>query len=97
MTDILLFLGGWTTGWFVLIGVGCYRAVTSDGWDDSNIMNWLRLFSFVCIHPGKFARLYRLTEADLKFLKLQTGKTPPEPFAFIRKDEFSGNFPETRA
>lgn len=75
--------------------LGAYRAVNSDGWDDSNILNWLRMFSMVVIHPEKFAGLYRLTDNELMELQSK-GYSPVEPFDFIRKDEFSENFPKTR-
>ena len=83
-------------GMVLLVGFGCWRAVRSDGWDDSNILNWLRLFSLVCIHPEEFAGLYRLSDEELDTL-VEQGLTPVEPFKFIRGDEFADNFPETRA
>lgn len=90
------FIGGFSTGILAIVAIGAYRAVNSDGWDDSNILNWLRLFSLVCIHPEKFAGLYRLTDFQLEMLE-QNGEFPVEPFDFIRKDEFSENFPKTRS
>lgn len=82
-------------GILVLVSFGAYRAVTSEGWDDSNVFNWLRLFVFVCIHPGKFSGLYRLSDEELDLLN-DNGFDPLEPFDFIRGDEFSDNFPKTR-
>ena len=52
--DILIFLGGMAWGWIVLVGAATQRAVTSRGWDDSNITNWLRMFSHLVVHPGDF-------------------------------------------
>jgi hypothetical protein len=83
-------------GMVLLVGFGCYRAVNSDGWDDSNILNWLRLFSMVCIHPEEFAGLYRLTDEEIDLLS-ENGHDPVEPFDFISKDEFAENFPNTRS
>ena len=75
---------------------GCYRAVNSEGWDDSNILNWFRMFSMICIHPVYFIHLYRLTDEEIDCLK-DNGFDPVEPFDFIRKDEFAENFPNTRS
>jgi hypothetical protein len=82
-------------GMVAIIAFGCFRAVRSDGWDDSNILNWLRLCSMVYIHPEEFTELYSLSEAEIDVLKL-AGYDPVEPFAFIRMDEFAENFPNTR-
>jgi len=82
-------------GMVLLVAFGCYRAVTSDGWDDSNILNWIRLFSLLCIHPEEFAGLYRLDDEELDVLA-EAGLSPVEPFKFIKGDEFADNFPETR-
>lgn len=82
-------------GMLVLVGFGCYRSVTSEGWDDSNILNWIRLFTLLCIHPKRFVGLFRLSEKQIQILK-DAGEEPLEPFDFIRKDEFAENFPKTR-
>ena len=82
-------------GMVVLVGFGCYRGVTSDGWDNSNILNWIRLFSLLCVHPVRFAGLFRLSKKQLEILK-KAGEEPLEPFKFIRGDEFADNFPDTR-
>lgn len=82
-------------GMVLLVSFGCWRAVRSDGWDDSNILNWIRLFSLLCVHPEKFAGLYRLDEEELDLL-VENGYDPLEPFDFIRGDEFADNFPKTR-
>ena len=89
------FIGGITAGWLILIGYASYRAVNTDGWDDSNILNWLRMFSLLVIHPEVFVNLYRLTDEQIDTLLL-AGYDPLEPFDFLRKDEFSENFPKTR-
>ena len=89
------FVGGFAVGILAIIVLGAYRAVNSDGWDDSNILNWLRIFSLICIHPEEFAGLYRLTDGEIDTLESE-GFVPVEPFDFIRKDEFSENFPNTR-
>lgn len=89
------FIGGFVIGILALIGYGVWRALHSDGWDDSNILNWLRLFSLICIHPEEFAGLYRLGDQEIEILE-DEGYILIEPFDFIGKDEFAENFPNTR-
>lgn len=84
------------SGMLFVAAFGCWRAVRSEGWDDSNILNWLRMFSLICIHPVVFVDLYRLTTEERNTL-IEAGFDPVEPFSFIRKDEFSENFPNTRS
>lgn len=76
------FIGGFFAGILALIGYGCYRAVNSDGWDDSNMLNWIRLFSHIVMHPEDFAKM-RYADGS-------------NPFPYLSKDEFSENFPSSR-
>ena len=85
----------WFLGLFTLPIIGIVRSVRSVGWDDSNILNWLRMFSLLVLYPSSFAGLYRLTDEEYDLLE-EMGHEPVEPFDFIRKDEFSENFPKTR-
>ena len=87
MNIILLFVGGIVTGWLSLIGYGCIRAVNSNGWDDSNALNWIRLFSHTILHPEDFGRMWYV---DAHF------EPRKRPFSYISKDEFSENFPDAR-
>ena len=97
MTSFLLFFGGIIFGWLSLIGYGCYRAVNSDGWDDSNMLNWIRLFSHIVMHPEDFAHMWYLDSDHVDHMKEAQFFSPPHrPFAYISKDEFSENFPESR-
>jgi hypothetical protein len=80
------FLLGFLLGIFFFVGYGAYRAVNSDGWDDSNVFNWLRLLGHVYIHPEDFGQLY--------YDHSTRGKI--RPFDYISKDEFSENFPDSR-
>lgn len=91
------FVTGVVTGVVTLIGYGAYRAVNSDGWDDSNILNWLRLLSHCFIHPEDFAYMYYLDDETQDFLIdhnriLQLDR----PFYYIGNDEFADNFPGSR-
>lgn len=71
---------GFLLGLLAFIAYGAYRAVGSDGWDDSNILNWLRLLSHVVMHPEDFAKMWYVDE---------NGVRTRRPFDYIDKDEFS--------
>ena len=77
------FIGGFFTGMLVLILYGAYRGCSSDGWDDSNMLNWIRLFSHIVLHPEDFTRMYYLDPIR-------------SPFPYLSKDEFAENFPDSR-
>lgn len=96
MTAIFLFLGGFISGALGLIGYGAYRGTKSDGWDDSNPLNWIRLFSHVVVHPEDFARMYYLNAEEMRVFKETFGIEPVSPFPYISKDEFAENFPQSR-
>lgn len=64
------------------------RMVGSDGWDDSNITNGLRLLSHTTLHPEDFTKMYYLTEAQLSLLR-NNGHNPEQPFWYLDKDEFA--------
>jgi hypothetical protein len=68
------FLFGVFVGLFVFIGYVAYRAMRSDGWDDSNITNVLRLLSHVALHPEDFGKMQY--------------KDGSRPFWYISEDEF---------
>ena len=82
-------------GVITLIGYGAYRATNSDGWDDSNINNWLRLLSHCFIHPEDFGQMYYLPDEQVDDL-ISGGFDPIKPFDYINKDEFAENFPDSR-
>lgn len=93
---LCLFVGGFAVGIIAYIGYASWRATRTDGWDDSNMLNSIRLNSATAIHPDWFVGLYRLTDAHKIVLIREFGQLPKEPLAFIGKDEFEGNFPEVR-
>lgn len=70
------FLFGVFVGLFLFIGYVAYRALRSDGWDDSNLTNVMRLISHVALHPEDFGKM---TYADGSY-----------PFWYINRDEFEG-------
>jgi hypothetical protein len=85
----------WFFGLLSLPMIGMYRSIRSEGWDDSNVLNWLRMFSLLVLYPSSFAGLYRLSDDEYDYLTMK-GFEPVEPFDFMRKDEFSENFPKSR-
>ena len=91
------FVGGCITGVVALIGYGAYRATNSDGWDNSNVLNWLRLLSHCFMHPEDFGHMYYIDSGTEDFL-IDANRLHllDKPFGYINKDEFSENFPESR-
>ena len=89
MVQLLL---GFILGILVFIGYGAWRALHSDGWDDSNLFNWLRVLSQIYIHPEQLGTLYQLT--DTQILWVLNDASPNRelfrPFWYISKDEFEG-------
>ncbi len=82
MNSVFLFFGGTVFGLLLLIGYGAYRAVNSDGWDDSNVLNWIRLFSHIVVHPEDFALLWYVEERSGVLVASR------RPFWYISEDEF---------
>jgi hypothetical protein len=87
--DIILgavfFIGGIILGAFLLVGYICSRMVGSDGWDDSNITNALRLLSHVTLHPEDFGKMYYLVGFDGESAHIDR-----RPFWYVSEDEFEG-------
>lgn len=80
---LILFLAG-------ALGLVLYmtiRMLKSDGWDDSNLLNGLRLLSHVAMHPEDFGKMFYLTEDQRKLLK-NNGHNPERPFWYVSEDEF---------
>jgi hypothetical protein len=87
-------IGNILLGIFLFVGFGAYRALRSDGWDDSNLLNWLRLLSHVFIHPEDFGQMYYVPEHLIDEIEEYGGVS--KPFDYINKDEFAENFPDSR-
>lgn len=91
--DIVLasvfFLGGIVLGAFLLIAYICSRMVGSDGWDDSNITNALRLLSHVTLHPEDFGKMIYVTPKMIEVLKSAGITKVVFPFWYVDKDELS--------
>ncbi len=64
------------------------RMVGSDGWDDSNITNALRLIVHAVLHPEDFVKMFYLTEEQLALLK-EHGHEPKKPFWYLPLDEIT--------
>lgn len=71
-------LFGWIIGVLTFIIYGAIRAVGSDGWDDSNITNWLRLLSHAVMHPEDFGKMWYVNP---------DGSPNNRPFWYISEDE----------
>lgn len=77
------FFFGFVMGILFFVGFGAFRALRSEGWDDSNLLNWLRLLSQCFIHPGDFARMYYIYfDVDDEHVE--------QAFPYLGKDEFEG-------
>lgn len=81
------FIAGVIVGLFLFIGYVALRALRSEGWDDSNLLNVLRLISHVAAHPGDFAKMYYLTPMQ-RFNMFVRDEIPRRPFHYLGKDEF---------
>jgi len=64
------------------------RMVGSNGWDDSNITNALRLLSHAVLHPEDFVRMYYLTDEQIALLK-ENGHNLRNPFWYLPLDEIT--------
>lgn len=80
---------------FSPIAYAIYRALKSDGWDNSNVMNWFRVFSQLAIHPEDFGKMYYLDSVSQQYLEAG-GFLVKKPFNYISGDEFADNFPSSR-
>lgn len=67
------------------------RMMRSDGWDDSNITNALRLLSHVTLHPEDFGKMYYLSDEAVARLEREEFPTMllVRPFWYVDKDELS--------
>ena len=81
---LVLFVSGAVALLFYMIS----RMVGSDGWDDSNITNALRLLSHAVLHPEDFVRMYYLTDEQISLLK-ENGHSLRNPFWYLPLDEIS--------
>lgn len=82
--ELITFVAGAVAVLFYMIS----RMVGSDGWDDSNITNALRLLSHAVLHPEDFVRMYYLTDEEIALLK-ENGHTLRNPFWYLPLDEIS--------
>lgn len=94
MLGAVFFIGGIILGAFLLVGYICSRMVGSDGWDDSNITNALRLLSHVALHPEDFAKMYYIHRHQFVMIQeylphLTDDISRQRPFHYIDKDELS--------
>jgi hypothetical protein len=81
---VFLFFGGALS----LLGYMVIRMLRSDKWDDSNMLNALRVISHIVAHPHDCADMYYLSDDEYEALA-SMGYEPRKPFHYINKDEFS--------
>lgn len=90
------FLLGFVLGIFAFIGYGGWRALRSDGWDNSNFFNWLRLLGHVFIHPEDFRYMYYLSDDEYDFYQRSFQTQPDRVFDYLDGDEYKDHFPGSR-
>lgn len=64
------------------------RMVGSDGWDDSNMTNALRLIVHIVLHPEDCVKMFYLTNEQLELLK-SYDHDPKKPFWYLPFDEIT--------
>lgn len=77
-----------------------HRAIGSEGWDDTNILNVFRVLSHLAAHPEDFAKMWYIDIDVYEFLSDESSFVEQSdyyrPFEYIGKDEFSEVFPRSR-
>ena len=81
---LIIYVAGAVSILFYMIS----RMVGSDGWDDSNITNALRLLSHAVLHPEDFVKMYYLTNEQIALLK-EHGHSLRNPFWYLPLDEIT--------
>lgn len=88
LSPLLIFFGGTVFGIVLLLVYGAIRGTQSDGWDDSNLTNWIRVFIHLILHPEDFGKMYYLTDEQYVMGTRLWGPIQ-QPFWYIPKDELS--------
>lgn len=84
----MTFILGFIFGLFTFIGYLAFRALRSGHWDDSNLLNVLRLISFVATHPEVFPYLVDSRKLSDDAAQWLTGDRELWPFWYLPHDEF---------
>jgi hypothetical protein len=85
------FIGGLSTGILLLLGYMVHRMMKNKGWDDSNVINALRLIAHVVLHPEDFGKMFYIN-GPVKHMLAHYGKDEEilqRPFWYVSKDELS--------
>lgn len=90
----LVWFSGFLLGIMALLFYILWRMMRSDGWDDSNITNALRLLTHVTLHPEDFGKMYYLSREEAFAIQIKdTAYDIPlserRPFWYVDKDELS--------
>ena len=80
MSLMLVSLVSLLSGMLIMLGYMLYRMMKNESWDDSNLLNALRLISHVTLHPHDFGKMWYVSGE---------GKPLSRPFWYIDKDELS--------
>jgi hypothetical protein len=78
-----LTITAWAFGVTSLLSYMVWRMLRSDDWDDSNILNALRLISHTVAHPEDFGKMWYVREVG-GGRKVATS----QPFWYLGADEF---------
>lgn len=90
ITLFFLFIAAQVCGAITMLGYILWRMMRNEGWDNSNITNALRLLSHVTLHSEDFARMYYLSDAQVKLANdLFPEEVIKRPFWYISEDELS--------
>lgn len=76
----MTFILGFLLGLFSFLAYFIWRMLRSDGWDDSNVTNAVRLLIHVALHPEDFGRMWYVDE---------DGYADARPFWYVGHDELS--------
>jgi hypothetical protein len=82
--EIFIGVTSFLIGVFSMLFYILSRMMRSDGWDDSNITNALRLLSHVTLHPEDFGKMW-YCEIDEQGFPILGHR----PFWYVDKDELS--------
>lgn len=88
--EIFIGVTSFLIGVFSMLFYLLSRMMRSDGWDDSNITNALRLLSHVTLHPEDFGKMYYLYDWQIHMLTAEhDARLLRRPFWYVDKDELS--------
>jgi hypothetical protein len=88
VTVLLLVLSSIFTGFLLTLIYMVWRMLRSEGWDNSNMTNALRLIAHTTLHAEDFLKMYYISD-EMKAVLNKEGMKPDRPFWYLDKDELS--------